>query len=113
MHKQVIIIRADLKLPKGKACAQAAHASIDAAHKAHKEDYKAWRTEGMAKIVVKTDNLEELYKHIQEAKNAGLPTSTITDAGKTTVEPGTTTCGAIGPAKEETIDQITGKLKLL
>ena len=51
MYKQVILVRQDLKLPKGKTAAQASHASVDASHKADKEVYKAWRQEGMAKIV--------------------------------------------------------------
>lgn len=111
--KQVILIRQDLKLPKGKAVAQGAHAAVEAAHKADKEDYKAWRSEGMAKIAVKVADQKELYKYIQQAKDAGLSTAVITDAGKTTVAPGTVTCGAIGPGDEEEIDRITSELKLL
>lgn len=111
--KQVILIRQDLKLTKGKAVAQGAHASVEAAHKADKEVYKTWRTEGMAKIVVKVENEKELYKYIQEAKDANLTTATITDAGRTCVAPGTVTCGAIGPGEEEKVDTITRELKLL
>ncbi|RME52277.1 peptidyl-tRNA hydrolase [Candidatus Woesearchaeota archaeon] len=113
MYKQVILVRADLRLPKGKTAAQAAHAAVDAALKADKVALRAWRSEGMAKIVVKVSNDEELYRYIQAGKDANLPTSIITDAGKTVVAPGTVTCGAIGPAKEDLIDPITEKLKLL
>jgi PTH2 family peptidyl-tRNA hydrolase len=67
----------------------------------------------MPKIVLKVKNKESLYKHIQAAKDAHIPTAIITDAGKTTVEPGTVTCGAIGPAAEETVDSITADLPLL
>lgn len=111
--KQVILVIHELKLPKGKLAAQAAHAAVEAAHKAEKDDYKLWRQNGMAKIVLKVKNKESLYKYIQAAKDAQVPTAVITDAGKTTVEPGTVTCGAIGPAAEETIDTITGDLPLL
>lgn len=114
--KQVILIRNDLKLPKGKMAAQAAHASVDAVLKSIKKDkdkVSEWRAEGMAKIAVKVDSEKELYKYIQEAKDAGINTSIITDAGKTTVEPGTVTCGAIGPDDDEKIDEITGELKLI
>ncbi|MBU0758116.1 MAG: peptidyl-tRNA hydrolase Pth2 [Nanoarchaeota archaeon] len=111
-YKQVILIRADLKLPKGKMAAQAAHASVDAVLKSDKTLVKKWRALGMGKIVVKVQDEKDLYKYIQEAKNSGMSTSVITDAGRTVVEPGTVTCGAIGPDKEEYIDKLTGSLKL-
>jgi len=113
MFKQVILVRADLKLPKGKTAAQAAHAAVEAAHRAEKDVYNSWRKEGMAKIAVKVDNEKQLYAIIQQAKDAGLATAIITDAGKTTVAPGTVTCGAIGPAEDTKVDQITHELKLL
>ncbi|GAI83243.1 unnamed protein product [marine sediment metagenome] len=49
----------------------------------------------------------------QQAKDAGLKTVTITDAGLTCIAPGTVTCIAIGPDEEEKIDAIIGKLKLV
>lgn len=113
MYKQVILVRADLGLPKGKLAAQCAHASVDAVLKAPKELVKTWRQAGMMKIILKVENEAELYRHAQLAKDAGLPVSIITDAGKTVVAPGTTTCSGIGPGDEEQIDKITSKLKLV
>ncbi|MBT4824955.1 peptidyl-tRNA hydrolase [Candidatus Woesearchaeota archaeon] len=116
--KQVILVRNDLKMSKGKIAAQSAHASVDAVLKALKsksgeEKVKAWRREGMMKIAIKVDSEKELYKYMQQAKDQGMITSIITDAGKTFVAPGTVTCGCIGPADIEEIDEITGKLKIL
>lgn len=111
--KQVILIRDDLKLPKGKLAAQAAHASVEAVLKSDKDKIKEWRMNGMGKIALKVADKKELYKFLQEAKDAGFVTALITDAGKTVVAPGTETCMAIGPDEEEKIDSITGKLKLL
>jgi len=111
--KQVILARADLKLPKGKLAAQCAHAAVEAALKSNKEDVKDWRNSGMPKIVLKAENLEELYRYNQQAKDEGLVTAVITDAGRTVVEPGTVTCCGIGPDDEKKIDKITGKLKML
>ena len=113
MYKQVIIIRQDLKLPKGKAAAQAAHASVKAVMNSDKQKVQAWDEEGMAKIVLKTENEKSLLKLLQEAKDQGIKTALITDAGKTVVAPGTKTCIAIGPDEEEKIDEITGSLKLI
>jgi peptidyl-tRNA hydrolase, PTH2 family len=111
--KQVIIVRNDLKLPKGKMSAQCAHASVEAVLRSEKRTVNAWRNEGMAKIVLKVNDLKELRKYNQLAKSTGLVTSVITDAGRTTIAPGTTTCMAIGPAFEDKIDNITKELKLM
>jgi len=102
-----------LKLPKGKAIAQGSHASVEAALRAKKSDLDTWRSGGMAKIVLKVADEKELYRRIQLAKDAGLATAIITDAGHTVVEPGTVTCGAVGPASENAVDSICGDLKLV
>jgi peptidyl-tRNA hydrolase, PTH2 family len=111
--KQAILIRDDLKLPKGKLAAQAAHAAVEAVLKSDKKAVQAWKDEGMEKVVLKVADEKELRKYIVMARDSGLKTSIITDAGRTVVEPGTTTCGAIGPADEKDIDEICWKLKLL
>lgn len=110
--KQVILIRTDLKLPQGKACAQAAHASVETVLKSSPSIVKEWRSQGMAKIVLKVKDEKELVKYFQSAKEADLAVSLITDAGRTVIAPGTKTCVGIGPDEEEKIDQITGNLGL-
>jgi peptidyl-tRNA hydrolase, PTH2 family len=112
-YKQVILVRQDLKLPKGKLAAQAAHASVDAVLKSDKDLVKAWREEGMAKIVLKVKDEKELIKYFQFAKDSGIKASLITDAGRTVIAPGTRTCVGIGPGDDEEIDKITGELSLL
>lgn len=111
--KQVILVRQDLKLPKGKLAAQVGHACVEGVLKSDKDKVKEWRSEGMMKIVVKVKDEKELYKYKQEAKDLGITTAVITDAGKTVVAPGTVTCMAIGPDEEEKVDKVTGKLKIL
>lgn len=112
-YKQVILIRADLKLPKGKLAAQCAHASVEAVLKSNQEIVKEWRNEGMAKIVLKVKDEKELIKYFLQAKDDDLTAALITDAGRTVVAPGTKTCAAIGPDEEDKIDKITEKLPLL
>ena len=109
--KQVILVRKDLNLPRGKLGAQAAHASVEALLKSHKDDISQWKQEGMKKVILAVADKEALLKYKSDAEDAGLVTGLITDAGKTVVEPGTITCVGIGPDKEEKIDKITGKLK--
>jgi len=111
--KQVILVRADLKLPKGKLAAQAAHASVEAVLRCGEEMVAKWRSQGMAKIVVKVKDEKELIKYFQAAKDEGFAASLITDAGRTVIAPGTKTCVGIGPDLEEDLDSLTGELKLL
>ena len=112
-YKQVILVRQDLKLPKGKMAAQAAHASVEAVLKSDPKTVKAWREEGMTKIALKVKDEKELLLYFQHAKDARIVVSLITDAGRTVIAPGTKTCVGIGPDMEDKIDKITGKLPLL
>ncbi|MFT4312738.1 MAG: peptidyl-tRNA hydrolase Pth2 [Candidatus Woesearchaeota archaeon] len=109
--KQVILVRTDLQLPKGKLAAQVAHAAVEGALKS--DNTREWRHAGQVKIVIKVSDQKELYKYIQLAKDQGLTTAVITDAGHTVVEPGTVTCASIGPDDDDAIDRIVGELKLL
>ena len=112
-YKQAIIVRQDLKLPKGKMAAQAAHASVEATLRSDEKKVNAWRDEGMGKIVLKVADEKELLKYNQIAKDSGLVTAVITDAGHTVVEPGTRTCMAIGPDTQEKVDEVISELKLM
>ncbi|MBI2130253.1 peptidyl-tRNA hydrolase [Candidatus Woesearchaeota archaeon] len=112
-YKQVIIVRDDLKLPKGKMGAQVAHASVDATLKSDKNVVAKWKDEGGKKVVLKVKDEKELFKLKQMAEDSGLKCALIKDAGHTVVEPGTITCLGIGPDDEKKIDDITGKLKIM
>jgi PTH2 family peptidyl-tRNA hydrolase len=115
-YKQVIVVRRDLKMSKGKTCAQVAHASLSSAEKAMKSEkvwYEAWKREGQKKVVVKVQSERELFELYEAAKGQVLPCYIVNDAGLTELPPGTTTTLGIGPSPSELIDKITGDLKLL
>ena len=112
-YKQVILVREDLKLPKGKLAVQCAHASLDAALRSDKKIMDLWRKQGAKKVALKVKDADELFKFRDIAENSGIKTAVISDAGKTVVLPGTITCLGIGPDSEEKIDKITGKLKMV
>jgi PTH2 family peptidyl-tRNA hydrolase len=114
--KQVIVVRMDVKMGKGKLAAQVAHAAISAAEESRGMRgswYQDWKEQGQAKVVVKAAGESELQELFKKARAMGLPSSLIQDAGRTQLEPGTVTCLGIGPAPAETIDRLTGQLKLL
>ena len=109
--KQVIVVRKDVDMGRGKLAAQVAHASVESADKS--EWKKDWVKNMQKKSVLKCEGLKELMNVFQSAKDAGLATSLIRDAGRTQIPEGTVTCVGIGPAPEKDIAAITGELKLL
>ena len=136
MIKQIIVMRKDLKMRKGKMIAQGAHASLKVfldigqviphfIHTMGKPDshefmfplsdsMKEWVEGIFTKICVSVQSEEELLKVYSEAKEAGLPCALIQDVGKTEFNGVPTyTCCAIGPDKSEKVDLITGELPLL
>lgn len=136
--KQVIIIRKDLKMRKGKMCAQAAHAAMkvlldrmkidefakestiwEGCHVWHmtvfeREPMHRWLKGLFTKIVVSVDSEEELLKIKEKAEDEGILCALIADAGKTEFHgERTTTALAVGPEWASKLEEITGHLKLL
>ena len=123
--KQVIVVRTDLKMPKGKLAAQVAHASLGAVlkHKDYQSSYKlrlnltpelqAWLAGSFFKVVLKVEDEEELNFILNAVSKSRLPYAKIVDAGHTFFDKPTFTCLGIGPAVESVLDKITGHLKLL
>lgn len=111
--KQAIVIIKSLKMGLGKTASQSSHASVEAVLKSEKKKVEEWKKEGMKKVVLKVENEEELLKLKKEAEKLKLTTALIRDAGRTFFKKPTITCMAIGPDKEEKIDKVTGKLKML
>lgn len=111
--KQVIVVRNDLKMPKGKLAAQVAHGSVEAVINSDRALVQNWAHQGMKKVVLKVDDLKDLRKILIAAKNEGLSVGLINDAGRTFLKPGTTTVIGIGPDEGEKIDSVTGHLKML
>ena len=114
--KLVVILRTDLKMGKGKLCAQTSHATVGVLAKCTLDvpaEVEAWEAGGSPTIALKVSSELELNAIVSSARGAGLPVHVVVDAGRTQVEAGTATCAAIGPACRERVDAVTGKLKLL
>lgn len=115
MIKQVLIIRKDLNMRKGKMIAQGAHASLLSALAIQGSmTYKQWMATGMTKIALSVDSNEELHAIYDKALAAGINAILITDHGKTEFNGvPTDTAVALGPSSPDILDPLSGHLKLL
>lgn len=117
--KQVIVIRKDLNMRKGKMIAQGAHASMAAIlymEGVVKKDecVSEWLKGLFTKIVVYVNSEEELTNLYATAYRKGLNCSRILDAGLTEFNGvPTLTAVAVGPNYIEDVDAITKDLPLL
>ena len=81
MHKQVIVVRSDVKMSKGKTAAQSAHASVSALDKVGKAAAAEWKKEGQKKVVLKVSSLQEGIDLINACPFANT-TSIFTSSGR-------------------------------
>lgn len=135
--KQMIVMRRDLKMRKGKIAAQAGHACVTAVLAALAREQRLgqvqadetgvvltqdgqsatplseWFARGVAKVCVYVDSEEELLEIDRKAKAAGILSALICDSGLTEFHGQPTyTCLAFEPALPEKVDPITGELSL-
>jgi PTH2 family peptidyl-tRNA hydrolase len=139
MIKQVIVMRSDLKMRRGKELAQAAHASMmflteqiklqlkreasgvraavftdySTAMVEVSHDVKWWIENGFKKVGCRVRSEEELMAVYEAARASGLPVFLVEDEGLTEFAGILTkTCIAVGPAHEDAVDSVTGHLEL-
>ena len=136
--KMVIVVRKDLKMPRGKIAAQASHASVGAViqsifgERLDKSSFgidgegfeitkptfvngatKDWLIGEFTKICVYVESEQELMSIYEKAEESGLNVCLITDNGHTCFDGiPTKTCLAIGPTYSSLVDPITKDLKL-
>ena len=135
--KQVICMRKDLNMRRGKEMAQASHASMGVFFDMFKKKQQpstdspivyemelppgdigigmsSWIEGIFKKIVCAVNSEEELLNIHKAAMEKGLPCKLIQDCGLTEFKGVPTyTCCAIGPAKSTLVDEVTKDLKLL
>jgi PTH2 family peptidyl-tRNA hydrolase len=124
--KQVIVMRKDLGMRKGKMIAQGAHASLGALlnhYSSGSKEYRIfipknspahqWLEGPFVKICVGVPDEETLHFIAEQARRMKIPYALIKDAGRTEFKEPTYTCCGIGPWWADEINKITGDLKLL
>jgi PTH2 family peptidyl-tRNA hydrolase len=137
--KQMIVMRRDLKMRKGKVAAQAGHACVEATLMALAREGRLdqvrvtpdqgwvylddgdgeptplteWFDAGVAKICVYVDSEAELLDLAARGREQGFAVALVRDAGHTEFhgEP-TYTCLAFEPLSAEQVDPLTGDLPL-
>ena len=133
--KQMIIMRRDLKMRKGKIAAQSGHACVEAVLKALQKENRfdqlvdedgymtlntedvtpltQWFQKGVAKVCVYVDSEEELLALHKKAVELGYLDALIQDAGYTEFHGVPTyTCMALEPLYLDDANKITGDLPL-
>lgn len=130
--KQVIVIRRDLNMRRGKEIAQGAHASSKwlanrirwaggglanggglTGHVAFTLPEALWLQNSFTKVTCQVPGERELLAVLDAAEQAGVMACAIEDAGRT--EFGgriTLTAVAVGPDWADLIDKVTGQLTL-
>lgn len=130
-YKQMLVVRGDLNMRKGKIGAQCAHASQmallslmskEVGHGLFRlsltmkesDPMAIWLSGKFTKVCVKGDSLEHLLELKASAESRGLLTALVVDSGLTEFHGvHTPTVLAIGPATEEELKGITDHLSLL
>lgn len=132
--KQVIVMRKDLNMRKGKIAAQASHASVGAILKTSLKDKDCfpfeiinndvltmpgyshlayWTRTSYRKICVYVNSEEELLAIYNKGIEKGYIISLVRDSGLTEFHNVPTyTCLAFEPLPDRLIDEITGELPL-
>lgn len=132
--KQVIIIRKDLKMRRGKEISQGSHSSLavffnlmkspetgnisekdgtfTVSFKHNSKALHDFMMNRFRKITVYVNSEKELLDIYEKAKRANLLCSLIKDAGLTELKEPTFTAVCIGPDYDENIDPITKDLPL-
>ena len=137
--KQMIVMRRDLKMRKGKIAAQSGHACVEATLMALAREGRLgqvrvtddqswvylddegteptplsdWFDAGVAKVCVYVDGEDALLDVARQGREQGFAVALVRDAGLTEFHGETTyTCLAFEPMPASTIDPITGSLPL-
>ena len=128
-----LLVRRDLKMPVGKVAAQVGH-GVQALMKAMlltngvifiddpsgkgethevRDCFRTWDGGSMTKVALGVEDEAELNQIFEQLDGLKIPYLTVTDEGRTHVEPGTVTCAVVNPLPKLLLKPILGRLRLL
>lgn len=118
--KQLLVVRKDLKMRRGKECAQCAHASVGVVtstiwgdHGNLDPNVQVWIDTGQAKITVTVNSEQEMDELHARAVERNMLTYQVVDHGRTEFNGvHTKTVLAIGPAPDDMFIGLTDHLPL-
>lgn len=87
-HKLVLCVRMDLKMQRGKIAAQVGHATLGAyktCARMRPQSLRVWEENAQPKIAVQISSQVQAMRLQRAAKDLGLPTYMVYDAGRTQV----------------------------
>jgi PTH2 family peptidyl-tRNA hydrolase len=123
--KQVLVVRKDLQMTKGKIAAQCAHAAMKFLADRYEPGSSVleaplnpqqveWLTGAFAKVVVYVESEQEMLDLVAAGRRAELDVRIIIDSGRTMFHGvPTLTVAAFGPDEADKLDPVTKHLKLL
>lgn len=116
-HKMVHVVNGSLGMGLGKVAAQVGHGSLGlyrdlAGKRGLTAALNAWEANGGRQVVLKAESEAQMHSLVAAAKEAGIPSHSVRDAGLTQIPSGSFTVLSFF-ADEKRLDPITGGLKLL
>ncbi|KAJ2763482.1 hypothetical protein H4S06_000063 [Coemansia sp. BCRC 34490] len=113
--KLVLVVRNDLALPKGtvaQLCAQVTLECFAQAKQLAPRVLREWENTGQAKVTLKCLDREEISKLQREAESAGLVAASAADTSGSNSGSSEPAVLGIGPGPINTINTVSGGLKL-
>jgi len=107
-YKMVFCVRSDLKMTAGKIGAQIGHATLGSYQKALKKNpdiLERWENIGQTKVALKISSEKEMMELEKDARDRGILTFIVMDAGRTQIESGSKTVLSIGPGKMDSFSE--------
>ncbi|CAD7925131.1 unnamed protein product [Amoebophrya sp. A120] len=115
-YKAVFVVRKDLQMSPGKVAAQVAHAVLALVHRnpaQNQQQVQAWQITGEKIVVCECADEQAFAELKRKAQECNVLYASCVDAGRTEVAPESETVVGFGPAPEEIVNQVTGRLALL
>ena len=115
-----LLVRTDLRMSKGKMCAQAGHAThlviraVELSPDEESKNYlKTWEEHSYPKIALNIPDEDTLMSVCKSLSEQGVIFTPVVDEGRTEITPNTVTAVGVQPLPRSLTKEILGHLRLL